>query len=72
MNEAVMIQRGSENYFSGKIGHWRIGNPIGVVCPFCGWEQNIPSDKCPACKARLRLRRRNNDDTGRGFENHRP
>ena len=57
MNEATMMRSESENFFSGKIGNWRIGNPIGVVCPFCGWEQNIPEEKCPSCKAILRLRR---------------
>lgn len=58
MNEAVLNQNGPESFFSGKIGHWIICDPIGVMCPFCGKEQNIPEEKCPACNARLRLRRK--------------
>ena len=57
MNEAVVQQRGRDSYFSGKIGCWVICDPIGDMCPFCGREQNIPTEKCPDCKARLRLRR---------------
>lgn len=57
MNEVVTDRRAAADFFSGKIGHWHIGDPIGVVCPFCGREQNIPTEMCPDCKARLRLRR---------------
>ena len=43
---------------SGKIGCWIICDPIGVMCPFCGREQNIPTEQCPRCSAWLRVRRR--------------
>lgn len=42
---------------SGKIGHWRVGDPNGVVCPFCGKWQNLPTEKCPRCWAKLRVRK---------------
>lgn len=42
---------------SGKIGCWVICDPIGVMCPFCKWEQNIPTEQCPRCWAHLRLRK---------------
>lgn len=42
---------------SGKMGHWRIGDPNGVVCPFCWKWQNLPTEKCKHCGANLLVRK---------------
>lgn len=37
--------------FVQKRGHWKVADPSGVECSFCGCWQRLPIDICPKCGA---------------------